>query len=240
MILNIRGGLGTQVLELSIGLMKARKKNENVDEIVINAGGMVVPTVKYDYISELFSVPCPVLLSSGTLKQGVWTKENFNLLSSFDHTLLEDYGFKLKNEYKKEYKQSGCLHVRGKDRQVCSISDYQIVLMYLAQTYKTLPIKLITDDIELVSKIEPHVYNKNISFNEKDLSPKRDWFEALNCDVLVGPFSSFSISAMLFDPAKKFHPMGISSSNGPIVLDTIYYDCINLLLKNKFKNGSWL
>jgi hypothetical protein len=73
MILDIRGGLGMQVLELIVGLTKARMKNEIIDEIRINTGGNVVPTVKHDYISELFTLPIPVTISDGVLKQNAWT-----------------------------------------------------------------------------------------------------------------------------------------------------------------------
>ena len=90
MILDIRGGLGMQVLELIVGLTKARMKNEIIDEIRINTGGNVVSTVKHNYISKLFTLPIPVTISDGVLKQNAWTPENFELLADFSK------GFKIK------------------------------------------------------------------------------------------------------------------------------------------------
>lgn len=239
MILNIRGGLGTQVLEMIVGLEKARIKNEQVDEICINIGGAVVSTVKHDYISELFSIPVPVTISDGILKQNAWTLENFELLSEFNY-FDPRHGLRLQKpiESKTATDIGNILfHVRGKDRQVASVNDYKtlIEIFNYCNTDK-ISMELLGDDLDLIKKVNSNQRCKVIG----GVSPIEDWIECISATTLISAFSSFTIAAALFNSKQFVRLISRTESNGPYKgLEDKHWQCLNILV-NKRKDWEWL
>lgn len=244
MILDIRGGLGTQVLELMLGIAKAGVNNETIDEIRINVGGNVVDTVRYNYISDLFAIPVPITISQNVLKQNVWTEEHFELLCE-----LELNNPRSIIKFNKQYKQSliqrfffkndpnnVLIHVRGKDRQVASEWNYQIMINRAIDYFK--PIQLVGDDQNLISRVK-HGYGSHIE--NVSSSPTMDFVKCIESSVLISSFSSFTIAAMMFDPNKEFLFLSKETASGPYKeLHDKHYRCVDILMRNKFKNGSYI
>ena len=81
----------------------------------------------------------------------------------------------------------------------------------------------------------------NIGDNAVNAStdPVTDWFRTIACKQLYGAFSSFTLSAMLFDPNKQYSVLDQKSNNGPVKLESYYYDCIQELFKGYFVNARW-
>ena len=69
--------------------------------------------------------------------------------------------------------------------------------------------------------------------------PVTDWFRLIACKEIYGAFSSFTLSAMLFDPNKRYVVLDQKSNNGPVKLDSFYYDCVQELFNNLFTNAYW-
>lgn len=237
MILNIRGGLGTQVLELLVGLAKARLKNEIVDEICINTGGNVVSTVKHNYISELFSISIPVTVSDGTLKQNAWTSENFELISDFQY-FEPKHGLRLKPYIEKVVanpENDVIFHVRGKDRPVAHFEDYKLLINdYQQFADERVDIHLLGDDSDLVNKLCAVTKLTNISSDD----PVLDWITCLSSSLLVGGFSSFSLSAALFKRHGYYSMLGKENCTGEH-LDQKYWDCVDVLMKKR-ERWTWV
>ena len=59
MIGQIRGALGTQVMELLCLTAYARETGDPISEININVAGNIVSTAKVDYLSKLFVLDNP-------------------------------------------------------------------------------------------------------------------------------------------------------------------------------------
>lgn len=242
MILNIRGGLGTQVLELMIGVAKAGVRNEIIDEIHINTGGNVVDTVRFDYISPLFSIPVPIIVTSNTLKQNVWTEEHFEMLAEFDpgapRTLLKfnkPYKANVISKFFNKEPDNSVIHVRGKDRQVASEWNYQILISRAIDFMNN--IEILGDDQALISRITCG-YGRHIRNVSSD--PMSDFIRCIKSDVLLTSFSSFTIAAMMFDPKKHFRFLSKETVSGPHKMEDKHYRCVDILMKKKFTNGEYV
>ena len=227
MIVNVRGALGTQIFEYANGLVQADKRNTNISSVYINTGGNVVDTVKVDWLSQVFKLPCPVQIVSSKSKQDVWRNISyFKDLSTNGKTLQQ---IKLKHKVKKNnYK---ILHVRGKDRKVASLNDY----IQLAKTIGP-TVKFIGDDELFINDIQQATgLGENISRNAIE-----DWYACIGADEIYFAFTNFTLSAMLFDPAKKISMLSEQSSNGEAKIKSQVYDCVQILFDNYFTNANWL
>ena len=218
MILNIRGALGTQILELLVGIAK---HGSQITEINVNTGGRVVETVKTEYITELFDIKIPVRTVPGKSKQNAWKVENFLLLSEITASEL----LPLRIVPKKSIET--LIHVRGLDRQTASVDDYRRM-----QTSESSEYNFIGDDANLIQKITGQPYTMGDVYN--------DWLRCVACNSLYTSFSSFTVSAMMYDPDKQFSVLSKENSNGPHGLGKAEYNCINTLIKNKFTRAKWI
>ena len=225
MIIDVRGALGNQVLELLVGLARAKNLNKTPTIIRVNTGGRVVETVKVDWLSTLFNLPYPVELSAGSAKQRAWTTDNFKLIANQDlvNSIL------LLNTPNKN--NLTLLHVRGKDRQTASLEDY-IKLAKRAGPQ----VKLIGDDQKLINNIIKSVgFGENIS-----RTPQEDWYTCIGASHIYTSFSSFTVSAALFDPSKRMSFLTKQNSNGPASVGAKEYTCIGVLSNSYFKNAEWI
>lgn len=223
MIIDVRGALGNQVLELLVGLVKSKDQKPTL--IRINIGGKVVDTVKTDWLSSLFNLPCNVEISNGTSKQRAWSIPNFKSIANKE--LINSLEF-IKPPVPNDLK---LLHVRGNDRQTASLEDY-LKLMTLAGK----DVKLIGDDQTLIKQIiDTSGFGKNISS-----TPQEDWHKCIGAKQIYTSFSSFTVSATLFDPLKKIVFLTKENSHGPAKVHPKEYQCINALVQNYFTNSEWL
>ena len=225
MIINVRGALGNQVLELLVGLANLKIRNQQPSLIKINAGGQVVDTVKINWLDTIFDLPCNSIIVDAGAKQRAWSVRNFTSIAN--KTLIESLVFKntpIKNNLI-------LLHVRGKDRQTASLKDY-LNLMNKAGSN----VKLIGDDQKLINDIIKQAgFGENISG-----TPQEDWLKCIGAKEIFTSFSSFTVSATLFDPSKKIHFLTKENSHGPAKVHPKEYECIDALVKTYFTNSEWI
>jgi hypothetical protein len=247
MILNIRGALGTQILETLVGLSRAEVKGEIIDEIHINCGGDVVDTARVDYITKLFDLPIPVSITNGTLKQRAWSRENIELLASNCpvHMLRPKKSDNaIRSLYKRlMIKKPHVFHVRGKDRQVVSNWQYemtfnQILMETLKDTNSFPEFRIVGDDPRLISLLTAGYHDANIVNASSD--PISDWMQCYHANVLYSSFTSFTLSAALFHPEKPYRIIDQSKSTGPHSVSDEYFQSIQYLMDNYFKDASWI
>lgn len=225
MIIDVRGALGNQVLELLVGLSKLKARNQKPSVIKINTGGNVVETVKVNWLETIFSLPCESRIVTSSAKQRAWSVTNFKNIGNKE---LTDSLVFLSSPQKNNLT---LLHVRGKDRQTASVEDY-LRMMNLAGT----EVKLIGDDQKLINNIiELAGFGENISG-----TPQEDWLKCIGAKKLFTSFSSFTVSATLFDPNKKIYFLTKENSHGPAKVHPKEYECIDALVKTYFTNSEWI
>ncbi len=227
MIINVRGALGTQIFEYVSGLVQANKRNTNISSININTGGNVVETVKIDWLSQVFNLPCPIHTVSSKSKQDVWRHVSYFEDMCTNKEIVQQ--IKLKHQIKKNnYK---ILHVRGKDRKVANLYDYVRLAKSIGPT-----VKFIGDDDYFIDDIQQATgIGENISKNAIE-----DWYTCIGSDEIHCAFTNFTLSAMLFDPNKKIYMLSEQNSNGEAKINSQVFRCIHVLFGNYFTNANWI
>lgn len=222
----IRGALGTQLFEYLCGLDSAKKQGANISKVNINSGGKVVDPVKVDWLSQIIQVPYPVELNQGTAKQNVWKKPQvFESLSASG--IIKD----VKLQHKIKPNNYKILHVRGLDRTIASHDDYVKLVNTIGSD-----VKLIGDDNRFINNIIKHAgIGENISKGVIE-----DWHACIGAKEIYCAFTNFTLSALLFDPSKKFRMLSKQNSNGTVKIHDPAYACVNALFTHYFKNAQWL
>lgn len=229
MILNVRGGLGMQVLETMVGYAKAIERNEYVEEIEISTGGNVVDPVKHNFLGSVINVAVPIGTTNSKLKQNAWTKENFKLLVKHYDEVREKISIKDVNVPL----PFTIFHVRGKDRQLVSAQNYLKILEGF--DIRTNDFYLLSDDKDLAKKIKSQK-SSLIKFSYTN-DPVRDWIMCTKAVYIFGAFSTFTLSAWLTCPGIYYTVWGPKyNDNMPIARE--YYEMLNILFEGIPGNGN--
>lgn len=203
MIINVRGALGTQVVETLYGMTEALRLDERVEEIHINTGGNIADHVKVDYISELFDFGVPIKLVDGYEKQDAWNykaikqiMDNVVFCRSFQKFMFD------------ERQTAPILHYRSRDRQLISPETYSKIY---CSDYRYV---MIGDD------------PKHCSGG----TPVEDWNLILNSADVTCSFTTFVFSTLIFDPYKEVSVFPQSMEDGTHTLETRHYDTVEQLM----------
>jgi hypothetical protein len=227
MDISVRGALGTQLFEYLSGITQAKKHNNSVSQVLINAGGRVVDTVKVDWLSQIILLDIPVKVVSGKAKQDVWKYPNLFKDLCINKSSINEIKLSRrvqKNSYK-------ILHIRGIDRTVANVNDYVRMVHTIGPD-----VKLLGDDNLFINKIIKRAgQGQNISKSVLD-----DWYACIGCDELYCAFTNFTLSAMLFDPNKKFYMLDKTQAHGTVAIPDQTYNCVQQLFDNYFINANWM
>lgn len=187
MNLNIRGSLGTQVMEYLCGLAQLAEHDKcftALSKITINKRNTADHS-KVDYISQIFDLDIPVVFADDDKKFGAFNLYNLeNLIvhrsDIFDYIKLKPaHGF---NETK------ALIHYRTGDRQ-CLSDEYYKLLFNEAQDNNVEQIAIIGNDRVKMAEIFPEHLDKI------QQTPFLDWHTLRNAEKVTGGFSAFTISA---------------------------------------------
>lgn len=116
MIVNIRGGLGMQLLEAFSGLEPLEREP---DAIHINTGGLS-PHLCHDYLTPLFDTDIPILKVMGNAKQGAFNFNGFVRARRF----VERHKLNVETRDKN---LPEVLHLRKMDRQIMSDEMFEAI-----------------------------------------------------------------------------------------------------------------
>ena len=227
MDISIRGALGTQLFEYLSGVTQAKKLNRQVARILINAGGNVVDTVKIDWLSQIIKLDVPIEIIAGKSKQNVWKSP------SLFKDISDNKSFVNSLQLTKPIQKNNLkiLHVRGTDRTVANINDYVQIAKSIGPD-----VKFIGDDDYFIDDIQQAIgIGENISSSAID-----DWYKCIGASELYCAFTNFTLSAMLFDPTKKFAMLDRSQAHGTVSIADQTYDCVQQLFDKYFTNAIWL
>jgi hypothetical protein len=209
MNVNVRGALGTQIIELFYAMAFALENGKTIEKVKINVAGDVVPTTKLDWLSQVFvSLPFPIEIVQGSEKQSAWTGESFQLILKHRRAILEQISFQdvlYQNEFP-------LVHVRAMDRQLVSKETYVDLIRSLDNP------DIIGDDDAFLEEL-----HMETDCFIAALDPVKDWYRVLNAKAVYGSLSSFTISTLLIDPSKKLMLLPQKFSDGPHSLDDSYF-----------------
>lgn len=229
MILNVRGGLGMQVLETMVGYAKAIERNEYVEAIEISTGGNVVDPVKHNFLGSVILTDVPIGTSNSTLKQNAWTRENFKLLVKHYDEVRNKISVKDVNVPL----PFSIFHVRGKDRQLVSAQNYLKILEGFDICSNDF--YLLSDDKDLAKKIKSQKPSL-IKFSYTN-NPVRDWIMCTKAVNIFGAFSTFTLSAWLTYPGTYYTVWG-PKYNDKMTISREYYEMLNILFEGIPGNGN--
>jgi len=233
MQISIRGAFGTQLFEYISGNTQAKKNNEIVDRVLINAGSTIWDANKVDWLSQIIQVPQPVDIVTGMLKQGVW--KNPNLLKDICDNKLFVSTLKLtrpiqKNAYKILHVGSQSAIAVGSQRAIADVDDYVRWMKHIGNDVKLIG----ADNNHITTIINKAGFGQNVSTTELN-----DWHLCIGCAELYCAFTNFALSAMLFDPTKPFQMLDPKSANGLVRIADEHYAGVQQLFDNYFINSGW-
>lgn len=222
MIANIRGGLGTQLIELLGWFSLANSRNEKITSIQINCGGMSDDgsgvNCLLDYVSLLFEeLPCPVQVTDGFAKLGVFKKpELLRLILEHRSSALCDLGpLRWINS-----SQLPILHVRRGDYEWVPLETYIDYAKFNA-------VALIGNIPEDTAKVPGYDLSDGAVY---------DWLNAFYAPQVIGTSSTFLLSMLFIEPEKS---MSFFKNQSGSVFDDVIKPILDNLSPN-FPNLQWL
>jgi hypothetical protein len=223
MEINIRGGLGNQVLEYLI----AKADHREVTKINVGVGDTNLDWVKKVWVNKVLVLDDATITEvDEVVKYNIWNnKDNFKKITN-----------KLTNRVllnaNPERIDETIVHVRGSDRAFASVFDYVALLEYIDNK----DVKILGEDNKYIDKVlKIYGYGENISSD-----PVSDWYRCIGCSKLYSGFSSFTLSSVVYDPTKKYVVLDKQSMKGRVTPPDKDLECVQVLFDNHLKNSSWL
>tara|TARA_R110000850_G_scaffold5483_4_gene22695 strand:+ start:547 stop:1293 length:747 start_codon:yes stop_codon:yes gene_type:complete len=204
---NIRGGLGTQVLQFVNVYADALEKGLTDDrlEITLNFGNYDDwfysnpgnHIVDLDFISLLFDFePFPNIKNKiGTNKSNCFNKKSAINMVKYRDKIIDLMKFKSYSftPFDKEY----VLHTRTKDRQLISRNEY---IYYMNKFDSGI---IIGDDSKFCKSLTEENDNWSLSNNETSVN---DWLSlATGNNKVISSFTTYTLAAAYFNPNSKFY-----------------------------------
>ena len=196
-VINIRGGLGNQVIQAALGICTAKDKDPKTIKIHFNIAkpkhNMHIPHSwsKY-YLNDLFANKFDYSVNTeSTAKSKYWIHGAAEEIANKTNDLCAAFGI-IPNEILND---ESVVHIRTADKK----TDNDILLyerMILKALYSSDKVRLIGDDQALIANFINKFKDFNVVTNEKS-SVTSDWIAAFKAKVLCTP-SSFAYSTKIF------------------------------------------
>ena len=200
MIYDIRGGLGNQVLELLAARADAIERGDRVEGIRINVKASDLAHVKTDWLSALFRLDCPVEKVIGGAKMACW--EKLPLILRHREAAIEGL-----LALPPAPVPGALVHVRYGDRAPVK-----------AETYASAILRHVPGDCTIVGD-NPEVCEqlaRDVCAAYQPADPVADWRRTVGAASVIGSISSFTLSALMFAPAKRLRWIGAQDGPRPI------------------------
>ena len=189
MILNVRGSLGTQVMEYLVGLAQLQMTGHELKEIHINTKDTADHS-KVDYLSQIFDLGVPVQFVDDTKKVGCFKKENLEILIKYFSDVKKEALWRMKRDFL--FRSSHLLfHYRNGDRKCLPDSFYRQLWSIYSHDFQDDAL-FIGNDHQRIEELYYPMYKNNLL---KSNSPFADWYSCMYSDLVIGGFSMFTISA---------------------------------------------
>jgi hypothetical protein len=195
MNLNVRGSLGTQVMEYLCGLAQLIEHDKcpnSLSKITINTANTVDHS-KVDYLSRIFNLDIPVVFVDDSKKFGAF--DAYSLENLIVHRKEINEYIKFKNPRPHNEAQN-IIHYRNGDRQCLSDVYYQKIFKII-EGENSEPITVIGNDKERMKTIFPESAKIISGDPNLPLTAVLDWTTIRQAAKVTGGFSAFTISAAL-------------------------------------------
>ena len=229
----IRGGLGTQLLNLMAAYGDAFDKGKDIEKIVLNFFNYPdgLREVNIDFISKTIEHHLKIETKSGTEKFAIFNKGRIENVKKHIHKIRRAMPIKL-NDMKPIAET--ILHVRQLDRPLVSVNTY---IDIIAGRDSLDPWIIIGDDMKTLQNIIDSS-NSFINHSPYDNDSVREWFMLCKSRLVVGGFSSYVLSAALLNPGLEYKMIKKGKCNEEHLTD---YDwkCLDLFVE-LFDNINWI
>ena len=229
----IRGGLGTQLLNLMAAYGDAFEKGKDIEKIVLNFFNYPdgLREVNIDFISKTIEHHLKVETKSGTEKFAIFDKGRIENVKKYIHKIRRAMPIKL-NDMKPIAET--ILHVRQLDRPLVSVNTY-IDIIVDKDTLE--PWIIIGDDMKTLQNIIDSS-ESFVNHSPYDNDSVREWFMLCKSRLVVGGFSSYVLSAALLNPGLEYKMIKKGKCNEEH-LTGYDWKCLDLFVE-LFDNINWI
>ena len=229
----IRGGLGTQLLNLMAAYGDAFEKGKDIEKIVLNFFNYPdgLREVNIDFISKTIEHYLKVETKSGTDKFAIFNKDRIENVKKHIHKIRRSMPIKL-NDMKPIAET--ILHVRQLDRPLVSINTYIDIIV---DKDGLEPWIIIGDDMKTLQNIidSSESFVNHSPYNNDSV---REWFMLCKSRLVVGGFSSYVLSAALLNPGLEYKMIKKGKCNEEH-LTGYDWKCLDLFVE-LFDNINWM
>ena len=229
----IRGGLGTQLLNLMAAYGDAFEKGKDIEKIVLNFFNYPdgLREVNIDFISKTIEHYLKVETKSGTDKFAIFNKDRIENVKKHIDKIRRSMPVKL-NDMKPIAET--ILHVRQLDRPLVSVNTYIDIIV---DKDGLEPWIIIGDDMKTLQNIIDSS-ESFVNHSPYDNDSVREWFMLCKSRLVVGGFSSYVLSAALLNPGLEYKMIKKGKCNEEH-LTGYDWKCLDLFVE-LFDNINWM
>jgi hypothetical protein len=229
----IRGGLGTQLLNLMAAYGDAYDKGKDIEKIILNFHNYPdgLREVNIDFISKTIEHHLKVEAVSGTKKFPIFNTERIQKVKKHIEKIRRAMPVKLNSI---EPISETILHVRQLDRPLVSVNTYIDIIV---KKDSLEPWIIIGDDMKTLQRIIDSS-ESFINHSRYDNDSVREWFMLCKSRLVVGGFSSYVLSAALLNPGLQYKMIKKGMCNEEH-LTGYDWKCLDLFVE-LFDNINWM
>ena len=229
----IRGGLGTQLLNLMAAYGDAFNKDKDIEKIVLNFFNYPkgLREINIDFISKIIKTDIKIDTTDGTSKFPIFSQDRIKNVHKFIDKIREK--MPVRNT---EQEPAGCpiIHVRQIDRPLVSVDTYKKVVSHIPNSM------VIGDDTVVVDRI---IHAAQFASLDTCTSPYNndsveEWFMVYNSKIVMGGFSSYILSAALLNPNLSYHMLHRKNCKEGMITENDW-KCLDLFTE-LFDNIDWM
>ena len=220
----IRGGLGTQLLNLMAAYGDAFSKGDDIEKIVLNFFNYPkgLREINIDFISKIINTDIKVDTKDGTNKFPIFNQDRIKNVHKFIDKIREK--MPVRNT---EQEPAGCpiIHVRQIDRPLVSVDTYKKIIAHIPNSM------VIGDDTDVLDSLN----TQTSPYNNDSVE---EWFMVYNSKIVMGGFSSYILSAALLNPNLSYHMLHRKNCKEGMITENDW-KCLDLFTE-LFDNIDWM
>ena len=220
----IRGGLGTQLLNLMAAYGDAFSKGKDIEKIVLNFFNYPkgLREINIDFISKIINTDIKVDTKDGTNKFPIFNQDRIKNVHKFIDKIRDRMAVK-----KTDQEPAGCpiVHVRQIDRPLVTVDTYKKIIAHIPNSM------VIGDDTDVLDSLN----TQTSPYNNDSVE---EWFMVYNSKIVMGGFSSYILSAALLNPNLSYHMLHRKNCKEGMITDNDW-KCLDLFTE-LFDNIDWM
>tara|TARA_R110001592_G_scaffold114012_6_gene313504 strand:+ start:2931 stop:3635 length:705 start_codon:yes stop_codon:yes gene_type:complete len=226
----IRGGLGTQLLNLISAYGDAYAHKKDIEKVVLNFGNYPegLREININFISKVISTPIIFESKDGTQKFPIFKEKRIKKVKKFIDRIREAMPIKHHNI---DPAGRAIMHVRQLDRPLVSAKVYEKELSHIPKSM------VIGDDPKVLNDLVEGQLNDTIHSPHNNDSVK-EWLMVHSSNNVVGGFSSYILSAALLNPNLNYMMFNKNYCNEGLLTQNDW-NCLDLFTQ-LFDNISWV